>query len=73
MNICVGETKHPQTKGFQILGPDGILGQTCFLKMLGAIQFHDQLCFGAVKIHNIPAKGMLPPELYWVMPEILIP
>ena len=57
----------------QIRGARRILRRTLVLIVLGAIQFHCQLCLCAVKIQDIPAKDHLPPELDRVYFQKIIP
>ena len=62
-----------QTERLQILASDGIPNQTCFVKMLGTIQFNHKFCLSTVKIYDISSNGILSTELNRIPPEILIP
>jgi hypothetical protein len=59
----IWKTKDRQAQARQLRVPLGIQGFALALAVLQAVQFDDKLVFSAVKIHDIGANGMLPPEL----------
>ncbi len=73
VNIRIGESKYLQSQRFQISGSLDISLDSFRIKVLGAVHFQNQQCFGTVEIHDIRPQNTLPAELHGISPQILIP
>jgi len=60
--IVIPEPHHTETRLAQIRRPLLVIGLP--IRMLAAIQFHDQLLLHATEVRVIPRHGMLPAKLH---------
>jgi len=62
VDIVITEAEHSQAEGGKVLIPFSIALFRLGFVVLGAIQFHNELCRCAVEIHDVVAKLLLPVE-----------
>ena len=72
-HIQIRKSEHHDPLSIDILRAKCIFCCTCCIIMLGAIQFYRQLCFVAIKIHNIITNFVLSAKLTGVASEEVVP